>query len=505
MLVYAGKAMFLRCRNEKEIKKELEEKNVDISSREVSYLAMKFIVYLSLAHAGSTEKIKGLLSKRGGYILHLDATCEGESPHLMTGLDGITEIVLENVKLPTEKAERIIPFLRRIKDLYGDPLALVHDMGKAILNAVKEVFQGIVDLVCHFHFLAALGKNLFGEENDKLRTRLSTHGIQGKLRKRVRELDKIVDANPGLAESMVESLKQGSLQNSMLDLMPAVAAYTLALWVLAGKKQAQGYGFPFDRPYLVFYERLKVAYCILRELNSTSLRNDKRDNKPYVKILRDMIETMDDSTLCKTAAQMQEKTAVFDRLRNAMRIALPEGKCGLNDTGEQEDIHTIEKRVTEFYEWLSNDKTLWEQEHYQKMGSQIKEYWNKLFSDPIVVDTPKGKIRIQPQRTNNILEQLFRAHKRIYRKRSGMKPLGRTMKAMIANTPLVKNMNNPEYMSIILDGKATLEERFAEIDIEMVRQELARHQRSSVRVPRGIKKIIKMPQLPEALVALFTG
>ena len=86
-----------------------------------------------------------------------------------------------------------------------------------------------------------------------------------------------------------------------------------------------------------------------------------------------------------------------------------------------------------------------------------------------------------------------------------MKPLGRTMKAMIANTPLVKNMNNPEYMSIILDGKATLEERFAEIDVQMVRKELAGLQRSSIRVPREIKKIIRMPQLPQALVALFTG
>ena len=78
--------------------------------------------------------MKSLLRSRGGYILHLDATCEADSPHLMSGLDGISEIVLENVKLPSEKAEKIIPFLRRIKNLYGDPLAVVNDMSKAIVR-----------------------------------------------------------------------------------------------------------------------------------------------------------------------------------------------------------------------------------------------------------------------------------------------------------------------------------------------------------------------------------
>jgi hypothetical protein len=505
VLIYVGKAMFLRCRNEQEIEQELQARNVFLSAREVTYLAMRFVVYLWLAHKDSRQKLKSLLMSRGGYILHLDATCEGDSPHLMTGLDEISEIVLENVKLPSEKAESIIPFLRGIKDLYGDPLAVVNDMSKAISNAVGEVFPGIRDLICHFHFLADTGKDLFGKENDKIRARLSKHGIQGKLRKRVREFKEIIDDNPGLVETMVDSFKQGSLQDRMLDLMPALAAYTLALWVLAGKKEAQGYGFPFDRPYLVFYQRLNVAYGVLKQLNGTVLRADKRDNRPYVRTLRDLMDTMEDTILRKVTTQMQEKVAVFDKLRDAMRIALPEGRYGLNDKGDTQDIRTIEKRVTEFYEWLSNDTALSRHQDYKKMCAQIKEYWDRLFSDPIVVDTPNGRIRIQPQRTNNILERLFRAWKRVLRKRSGTKSVSRTIKAMIANTPLVRNLENPEYMKIVLDGKATLEERFAEIDITMVREELATFNKSSERVPLKIKKIIRMPQLPKTLLAVFSA
>jgi len=39
ILVYAGKAMFLRCRNEEEIKQELAQKHIKISEREITYLA----------------------------------------------------------------------------------------------------------------------------------------------------------------------------------------------------------------------------------------------------------------------------------------------------------------------------------------------------------------------------------------------------------------------------------------------------------------------------------
>ena len=100
----------------------------------------------ALAVRVSTEKIKNLMSKGGGYILHLDATCEGDSPHLMTGLDEITEIVLGNVKLSSEKAEKIIPFLLNIKKLYGDPIATVHDMGMSLL-AFNSKVHIIVDIL----------------------------------------------------------------------------------------------------------------------------------------------------------------------------------------------------------------------------------------------------------------------------------------------------------------------------------------------------------------------
>ena len=127
VLVYAGIALFLNHRNEKEIKSELEKRGVTLSLRGIAYLAKKFIVYLAIAHRQSSAQLKKAMQAQGGYILHLDGTCEGDSPHLMSGLDGISEFVLDNIKLPSEKAERIMPFLSGIKKNYGTPLALVDD------------------------------------------------------------------------------------------------------------------------------------------------------------------------------------------------------------------------------------------------------------------------------------------------------------------------------------------------------------------------------------------
>jgi hypothetical protein len=97
-------ALFVESKNEKQIQTDLKSCNVPISIRQIGYLAKKFIVYLALAHKESRSKIKDLLSLRGGYILHLDGTCEGDSPHLMSALDEIAQIVLDNIKIPSEKA-----------------------------------------------------------------------------------------------------------------------------------------------------------------------------------------------------------------------------------------------------------------------------------------------------------------------------------------------------------------------------------------------------------------
>ena len=101
-----------------------------------------------------------------------------------------------------------------------------------------------------------------------------------------------------------------------------------------------------------------------------------------------------------------------------MRIAPNSGRRGLNDEGQKGHIRTIENRVKKFRAWLTRRKDYPRNPAARKMIEQIDKYWAKLFADPITVQTPSGPILIQPQRTNNILEQFFRWLKRAHRRRT---------------------------------------------------------------------------------------
>ena len=504
VLVYVGEGFFVRCRNAKEILGELGEKNVHISVSEVTYLARKFVMYLAVAHRKVQRKTRAYLRLRGGYILHFDGTCAGGSAHLISAVDGITKIVLENIKIPTESSAQLIPFLKSIKKAYGDPLAVVSDMSKAIAVAIQAVFKDVPHFLCHFHFLRDLGTDLLAKENDTIRNRLRKHGIQQTLRKRLRTLTRLGCGTPDLVEGLAEAVEQsGTLHGYPLEQVPGSVTYLLILWALAGKSQGNGYGFPFDQPHLLFYLRLRKLGCILDHLHRIKLGGSWKDNRIYGKILHDLLDAVNDRVLANAASRMQQKVCVFDQLRAAMRITLPEAKRGLNDPGELSNIRTIEKAVGRFANRLRKGKQYAKDKDYQNMLRQLEQYWQKLFSDPLRVKTKTGILVVQPQRTNAILEQLFRDLSRRYRKRSGLNCRARTINAMLADTPLIKNLQHQQYLSVLLDGSSCLEERFAQIDANEVRNRMLKLKGESDGAPPKMKKLVKLSELPESILSVL--
>ena len=505
IIVFIGESLFLRCRNYQEIRLELQQRNVRISESEIAFLAKKFVMYLGLLHRSSGRELEKYMHMNGGYILHLDGTCDGGSPHLISVLDGISKIVLDNRKLPSENADDLIPFLECIRESYGDPLAVVSDMGKGIALAVKEVFKNVPAFICHFHFLKAIGKNLFGDENDIIRKALRKYNVRVILRRTRKRLEAIISGTAELVPEMVKGIENEILPAECpLGNVPAVATYTLISWVLDANAESNGFGFPFDQPYLVFYQRLQEASHRLHQLYEIQLQGNWRENKVYSKISHDLYDVVNDPDLKQAALKMEEKVSVFNRLRKAMRITLPENKRGLNDNGDQTvNMKTIEKEVVKFRSWLLKSKGYSEHKECRKLLNHIDSYWEKLFADPIVATTTAGKMLVQPQRTNNILEQFFRRLMRGYRKKNGFNSVERVIKTMLPDTPLTMNLKNKEYMQIILAGRETLEERFAEIDSKEVRLGLAQSRVEISTVYPGIKKILRRPDLPKLVVSLL--
>ncbi len=504
ILVYVGKALFVDHLADQRIIEHLATKNISISPSEIAYLGKKFIVYLTLAHRNSSARIKRSMASKGGYILHLDATYEDKSPLLMSGLDSIMHIVLGNCKLPSENSDDIIPFLHDIRDLFGEPLASVHDMSAAIIKAVSTVFPNTLDFICHFHFLRDIGKDLLGPEYANIRRKMREYGITSKLQRRLRSLKHIIDKNTQLIDMLESQQHESACCEESLKYMPALAALSLIHWALDGKNQGNGYGFPFDRPYLVLTQRLKIIHSELEQLRKIQLRQDDRDNIPLHKAFFDLINFIADKSLWKSVESLESEIQVFEKLRKAMRIAPKTSPKGLNHNGNPADIDTIKEGIETFKNTIVNARGYSENIRHRKMIEQIDKYWQKLFADPIEVDTPEGKKYIQPQRTNNFAEQHFRDLKRGYRKKTGHGSLGKTLRTMLANTPLVKNLQNVEYMNILLHGKSNLEEVFSEIDSTEVRNEIKKAQDHVEKISAKLKKLTNKTTYPEVLRNYFT-
>jgi len=377
-------------------------------------------------------------------------------------------------------------------------------MSAAISLAIKTVFPKRLDFICHYHFLSDIGGDLLEDDYAMIRKRLKKHGITAKLRRLGRKFKEQLDDNPDIMDVVDCKMNHPNLfEPEYMVRIPLISAYTLIQWILDGKNQGHGYGFPFDRIHAVFTQRIYEAYTKIQEFKNVYLRDNWRDNKPIWKLSNYLEDVCSDKLLRQAVDNLQVKARVFDQLRDAMRIAPQSGSDGLNSDSSDEDMDTIKKGVENFRQTLTSDSHYTDQNHYKKMIAQIDKYWEKLFADPIVVDTPNGKVTIYPQRTNNIMERFFRDFKRGDRKKTGNISISKTLQAMLADTPLVRNLKNPKYLSILLDGCQNLEEKFARIDAREVRDELNKAKNSPEKIPAKIKKLIATPQFLETIASLF--
>ncbi len=491
VIEHIGRALFVHCRSEWAVQAELAARNIPISTSEIGFLGKRFIVYLALAHRACQGSLREYMAAKGGYILHLDATCEGNSPQLFSCLDEISQIVLGNRKMPTEDSAHIIPLLCELKAAYGTPLALVHDMGRAILKAVATVFPLVPDYICHFHFLRDLGKDLFDFEYRTIRRYTQNLKAKAMLSEAGKVLYEMIDNDPTLSDNLKIYLdRKPATNDNPRALNPWISAYLLVVWVLEADSACEGFGFPFDRPHLVFYQRLREAYSGLKELKAKGVS---------VLPLAALHRVLSEPALHNLVTRIEGKIILFDRLREAMRIARPDCSQGLNDSGDG-DIKTIEGRVKAFRYSPELSALSASDVSYQKMVKQIDKYWGKLFADPIAINTAAGTMMIQPQRTNNLMEQSFRFLKRDARKKTGQKALNRTLVAMLADTPLIRNLDNPNYMSILLNGKTTLADRMSDIDIQQVREEEQANTNGFRKYPANMRRLFRVPDLPRKIM-----
>ena len=260
LIAWAGLARYLKCRQHEEIQAELSyQAGIEVPVRTISESCHKFVAYVQAVHQESIPLLRREMRDRGGYILHIDGTCEEDSRVLLVCLDSVSGQVLESRKISSENAEEVEQVLRHVRRDWGRPLAVVHDLRKSLITAAGNVFPGVAQFVCHFHFAADVGKDILSSHVDRLRKLFRHTKVRPKLRALCRSLKKFSAAQES-GEHIVGSILDSGSSQQLRELSTPEsvkgAVHALASWILAFSNNGDGYGFPFDVPYLTLYDRV---------------------------------------------------------------------------------------------------------------------------------------------------------------------------------------------------------------------------------------------------------
>ena len=164
-----------------------------------------------------------------GYALHIDATGDKGKGGTFRCLDGWTGWTLHAVRIGSENERELRPAVERTLAAFGDPVAVMRDLGGAGAKAVADCRQrGIPDLLCQYHFLAAVGHQLLDDSYALLRTQIT----RSKVRARLRELLRTARSAAGVRADL-----------------PA-----LLLWILEGEGR-KDLPYPFSLPHRDFHLR----------------------------------------------------------------------------------------------------------------------------------------------------------------------------------------------------------------------------------------------------------
>ena len=485
----------------------LKRHSIEISTSEIEILINRFLFYLAAVHQENNHLIKEYIKMQGGYILHIDATCEGDSPKLVLSLDSVSGFVLYSAKVKSENKEDLIGFLQETKDRIGPPHAVVSDMGDGIKGAVKAVFGDIPHFICHFHFLKIIGLMLFEKENIALRKALSKAGVSSSLKTMRGNLGKKFD---NLSISEVERFLTQPCKYGKTPIASQLTTYYLILSILDHGADGDGYGFPFDQRYLNFYQRLKDAFITIKEVQCFYSNKTKNDRIVW-KLYHTIKGVVEDPFLKKIVEQYEVKLAIFSDLREAFGTTPKSVNNGLTQMKEftsHREHQEIKKAVQKFLKALAKknkkekDKNL--SNLCNKVINKINEYGERLFVDPLVVEVNDEKKTFFIHRTNNIVEHLFRWLNYGFRRIHGNHSIRRNLENIPEQIPLIENLKNPNYMKLIFGEEINVAEKFSEIDVKKIREmEKNHYPKKKIYSSRKIKKTLRSPDFKKQLLSAF--
>ena len=516
VMVYIGVQRYLHHRQREELQDLLlRDQGLSLSTGTISDLARLFCKYLRTLHEARIPDVRAALARDGGWPLHIDATGENGRGTLLVAYAGWRRWVLGAWKIPTERADAILPRLREVVGAFGPPCAIVRDLGRAMIPAandlIAELERPIPVLSCHAHFLADVGKDLLDTSHSALRTRFRHHKLRPGLRALARDIGRKLGGQIDRVRADVEAWMtpqdgHHALPSGNRAGLGVVRA--LAQWVLDYPADSTGADFPFDRPYLDLYDRA----VRVRRATDAFLRNppeDKEVQRALLRLARILDPAPGDASLTQAAATIRRRAALFDELRAALRLyPIDANDCEQSPDAAEQELRDIQASVDKLILSL--------QERRPQRGPaqdtrkaidlllvHLDRYGDSLWGHAVTLPVEAGGGVRLVQRTNNILEGFYREMKQGERRRSGRKTLADDFEHLPPEAALARNLLCSEYVEIVCGSIDRLAHAFAELDagnrLQALAAELSREHEApaepivpaSASLPRADRRLVR--------------
>ena len=440
------KMRFQRLMQREEIQKHIAITNgFHISTGSVSNLSWMGLAYLEQLHFVQAKQLAERYRKNG-FFIHLDGTNEGGKYTHFVVREGMSGNVLYAAKIISESEISIIPVLEKVKELFGDPEAVVSDMSPAIKKAVSGVFPKVPHRLCHFHFLKDIGKDMLQDLHQPLKYSVKN------LEKQLKELrNKLAIEQPQV--SYKPSKKQKRLYDHyswLISIIDHIHDY---------EKDLTAEGFPFDLKYLAFYDRCRRVYTKIDNLLST-LKNGGKTKGMNRNIcinlcyIRNRLQEFLDR-LSGSINQLTKVNSLFLELRDILHPKTEKEQTPLNwgMLDDKTSVENIEQNLTDLRKKAEKKIKVkylpkYEYKAWKIIHTHLKKH-GELLNPKIEVN---GKTLLLP-RTNNLCETGFRDAKRKARRTTGKKNLSKHMDELPSQYFYIVNLDDTEYVKTVFEEK----------------------------------------------------
>jgi len=466
-----------------------------IATGSISNLSWMGLAYLEQCHFSRAKKLAKRYRKKC-FFIHLDGTNEGGKYTHFVVREGMSGNILYAEKIVSESEDSIVPVLNKVKELFGNPDAVISDMSAAIKNAVTEVFKNVPHRLCHFHFLKDIGKDMLQDLHQPLKS--SVKNLQKQLNEFRNELD-----TKRLRMNSVKSLKRTQLYECyswLISIIDRINDY---------ENDLSAEGFPFDLSYLTFFERCQelhdtIETMLLDNHKSHKLKNIDRNISIKLGLMRNSLQMFLDR-LKSSISQLNKVNTIFLELRDILHPKTEKDRIPLNwgmldDLSKVENIGQKLEKLREKAEKKTKTNYLPEYEHkaWKIIYKHLKKY-AKYLNPEIQVN---GRTLLLP-RTNNLSETGFRDAKRKARRTTGKKNLSKHMDELPSQYFYIGNLEDAEYVKIVY-GDREIYDSFPQIDRQEIRKTMDR-MKTQRRSPKAIDyKLIRNDQYLKLLVKHFS-